>query len=266
VTANESTLWASTKAEWIKFRTVRSSVMGVILTFVLIIGLGILVSSLERSHWSQVSTLRQATFDPVSSSLVGILFGQLAVGVIGTLFITSEYSSGSIRTTLTAAPNRLRLITSKLLVLFVTILLVGEVVCVAAFLIGQKIYFGVVPTASLDNGAVLRSVLLAGVYLSLLGVLGFSLGLIFRQSGACISLFVTLLLVVPIIGFFFPQSWQNDFQRFEPSTLGQSMFSPSAPSNSFGAWTATIVLTAYVLVILVIALTLFDRRDAGAVA
>jgi hypothetical protein len=162
--ANESTLMASTNAEWIKFRTVRSSVMGLILTFVLIIGLGVLVSSLERSHWSQVSALRQATFDPVSSSLVGILFGQLAVGVIGTLFITSEYTSGSIRTTLTAVPNRLRLIASKLLVLFATLLVVGEVVCVAAFLIGQKIYFGVVPTATLDNGAVLRSVLLAGVH------------------------------------------------------------------------------------------------------
>ncbi len=254
---------ASTKAEWIKFRTVRSSVMGVIVTVVLIIGLGILVSSLERSHWSQVSALRQATFDPVSSSLVGILFGQLAVGVIGTLFITSEYSSGSIRTTLTAVPNRLRLIASKLLVLFTTLLVVGEVVCISAFLIGQRIYFGVVPTATLDNGAVLRSVLLAGVYLALLGVLGFSLGLIFRQSGACISLFVTLLLVVPIIGFFFPQSWQNDFQRFEPSTLGQSMFSPSAPSNSFGAWTATMVLSAYVVAVLVTALILFQRRDAG---
>jgi ABC-2 type transport system permease protein len=213
-----------------------------------------------------MSALRQATFDPVSSSLVGILFGQLAVGVIGTLFITSEYSSGSIRTTLTAVPNRLRLIASKLVVLFVTILVIGEVVCLAAFLIGQKIFFGVVPTATLDNGSVLRSVLLAGVYLALLGILGFSLGLIFRQSGACISLFVTLLLVVPIIGFFFPQSWQNDFQRFEPSALGQSMFSPSAPSNSFGAWTATIILTAFVVVVLVIALTLFKRRDAGAVS
>ena len=87
-----------------------------------------------------------------------------------------------------------------------------------------------------------------------------------RQSGACISLFVTLLLVVPLIGFFFPQSWQNDFQRFEPSTLGESMFSPSAPSNSFGAWTATIILTAFVAVVLLIALSLFQRRDAGATA
>jgi ABC-2 type transport system permease protein len=264
--ANESTLMASTSAEWIKFRTVRSSVMGVLWTFVLIIGLGVLVSILTRNHWSQLSAIRQATFDPVSDSLVGILFGQLAVGVIGTLFITSEYTSGSIRTTLTAVPNRLRLIASKLLVLFATILIVGEVVCVAAFLIGQKIFSGVVPTSSLGNGAVLRSVLLAGLYLALLAVLGFSFGLIFRQSGACIGLFVTLLLIVPLIGFFFPQSWQNDFQRFEPSTLGQSMFSPFAPSNSFGAWTATFVLTAFVGVVLLIALALFQRRDAGAVA
>jgi hypothetical protein len=43
------------------------------------------------------------------------------------------------------------------------------------------------------------------------------------------------------------------------------MFSPSAPSNSFGAWTATVILTAFVGVVLLIAITLFERRDAGAV-
>jgi ABC-2 type transport system permease protein len=262
--ANESTLMASTKAEWIKFRTVRSSIMGVIVTVLLIIGLGVLIALVTRSHWAQISAVRQATFDPVSNSLVGIFFGQFAIGVIGALFITSEYTSGSIRTTLTAVPNRLRLITSKLIVLAVSMLVVGEIVCFAAFLIGQRIFFGVVPTASLDNGAVLRSVLLAGVYLTLLAILGFALGMIFRQSAASISVFVTVLLIVPIIGIFLPQSWQNDFMRFEPSTLGESMQSPTVASNTFGAWSATIILVLYVAVLLTFAFSLFQRRDAGA--
>ena len=76
-----------------------------------------------RAHpLEQLSALRVATFDPVSSSLRGSLFAQFAVGVIGTLFITSEYTSGSIRTTLTAVPNRFRLIAGKFIVLFVTML------------------------------------------------------------------------------------------------------------------------------------------------
>ncbi|MGB8195655.1 MAG: ABC transporter permease subunit [Acidimicrobiales bacterium] len=261
--ANESTLWATTRSEWIKFRTVRSSIMGVIVTVVLTVGLGVLITTLVRTHWTQLSAIRVATFDPVSSSLRGSLFAQFAVGVIGTLFITSEYTSGSIRTTLTAVPNRARLIAGKCIVLFATVLVLGEFVCVAAFLIGQRIYLGVVPTASLGNATVLRSVLLAGLYLALLALFAFALGLILRQSAAAISVFVSLLLIVPIIGLFFPQSWQNDFMRFEPSTLGMSMQSPFAPSNSFGAWSATFVLLAYVVGTLGIAFFLFQRRDAG---
>lgn len=261
--ASESTLTASTQAEWIKFRTVRSSIMGVAVTVLLTVGLGVLITTLIRTHWSQFGALRIATFDPVSSSLRGSLFAQFAVGVIGSLFITSEYTTGSIRTTLTAVPNRLRLIASKSIVLFFTILILGEFVCFAAFLIGQRIYLGVVPTASLENGTVLRSVILAGLYLTLLALFAFALGLILRHSAATISVYVSVLLIVPIIGLFFPQSWQNDFMRFEPSSLGISMESPFAPSNSFGAWSATFILLAYVVATLAIAFVLFQRRDAG---
>ncbi len=75
-----STLWATTHAEWIKFRTVRSSIMGVAVTVFLTVGLGVLITTLVRTHWSQLSALRVATFDPVSSSLRGSLFAQFAVG------------------------------------------------------------------------------------------------------------------------------------------------------------------------------------------
>ena len=262
--ANESTLLASTRAEWLKFRTVRSSILGVVVTVVLTIGLGVLVAIVTRKNWNQLSAIRVATFDPVSVSLVGTILAQFAVGVIGALFITTEYSSGSIRTTMAAVPNRFRLIASKAIVLALSIAVIGELVCFAAFLIAQQIFRGVVPTASLSNTAVLRSVMLAGLYLTLLALFGFALGLILRQSAASISVFVAVLLIVPLIGLFLPQSWQNDFSRFEPSTLGQSMESPLNQVNAFGAWSATLLLLVYVVVMLTIAMTLFKRRDAGA--
>ena len=262
--ANKSTLAASTRAEWLKFRTVRSSILGVVVTIALTIGLGVLVAIVTRKNWNQLSTIRVATFDPVSVSLVGTILAQFAVGVIGALFITTEYSSGSIRTTLAAVPNRFRLITSKVVVLTLSIALIGEVTCVTAFLIAQQIFRGVVPTASLSNGPVLRSVMLAGLYLTLLALLGFALGLILRQSASSISVFVAVLLIVPLIGLFLPQSWQNVFSKFEPSTLGQSMESPINQVNAFGAWSATGILLGYIAVMLTVAMTLFERRDAGA--
>jgi hypothetical protein len=236
--------------------------MGVVVFFVLTLGLGGLISWAVRSHWSSTSSLDRLTFDPVSTSLAGILFAQFAVGVIGVLFITSEYSSGSIRTTLAAVSNRVRLVSAKVVVLVISIIAVSEVVCFATFLLGQAVFKGVVPTASLASGDVLRSVLLAGLYLTLLTVIGFSLGLIVRHSAACISIFVTILLIVPIIFAFLPTSWQNSYAKYLPSELGRSMMSPFAPAYHLGAWNALLLLFIYVVVIFGAGLTMMIRRDA----
>jgi ABC-type transport system involved in multi-copper enzyme maturation permease subunit len=259
---NEATLASAAQSEWIKFRTVRSTIVGTIVFVVLTIGLGVLVTSLIRANWSTMNLAQQLTIDPVSASLGGLFFGQFAIGVIGSLFITTEYTSGAIRTSLTAVPNRVRLALAKLVVLVISMLVISEIICVAAFLIGMKIFSGVVPTYSLSSGPVLRAVLLAGVYLALLAVFGFSLGLILRQSVACISVFVTLLLILPIIVFLLPQSLQNTIQKFEPSSLGSSMMSLVPKSEMFGAWTAFGVLLIYVVVLLGIGITMFQRRDA----
>ncbi|MGA7835359.1 MAG: ABC transporter permease subunit [Acidimicrobiales bacterium] len=250
------------RSEWIKFRSVRSSVMGVAITFVLTLGLSALVTSLLRGHWATASAARRLTFDPVSTSLVGIIFAQFAIGVIGALFITSEYSSGSVRTTLTAVPHRIELVLGKLAVLLASMFVVSEIACFAAFLLGQSIFSGVVPTASLSNGNTLRAVILAGVYLTLLAALAYGLGLILRQSAATISVFVSLLLVVPLIFAFLPQSWQNDGTKFLPSELGHAMTAASGVSNDFGPWTSLLLMVVYVIAITGVGTTLFVRRDA----
>lgn len=250
------------RSEWLKFRSVRSSIMGVAVTFVLTLGLSALVTSLLRAHWTTESAAARLTFDPVSTSLVGILFAQFAIGVIGALFITSEYSSGSIRTTLTAVPQRVELVLGKLVVLLASMFVVSEIACFAAFSLGQSIFSGVVPTASLSSGSTLRAVILAGIYLTLLSVFACGLGLILRQSAATISVFVSLLLVVPLIFAFLPQSWQNDGSKFLPSELGRAMTAANGVSNHFGPWTSLVIMVAYVVVILGAGVALFVRRDA----
>jgi ABC-2 type transport system permease protein len=250
------------RSEWLKFRSVRSSVTGVVLTLVFTIGLAALISTVVRGQWSTIGAVRQLTFDPVSSSLVGVLLAQFAVGVIGALFVTSEYSSGSMRTTLTAVPKRIELSVAKLLVLLASMLVVGEVACFASFLLGQSIYSGVVPTASLSNSTTLRAVILAGVYLTLLSALAFGLGLIMRHSAACISVFVGILLIVPLIFAFLPQSWQNAGVKYLPSEMGHAMVSPAPIAHDFDAWTSLLLLAVYAVVLVAVGITLFTRRDA----
>ena len=259
---NSVTLGSVIRAEWIKFRSVRSTMWGYLVTLLLTWGIGILITSAIRSQWATFDPIRKLVFDPVSKSLAGTLFAQLAVGVIGVLFIASEYSSGSIRTTLSAVPNRTQLVLGKVIVLGVTTIIFCEIVCVGAFLIGQRIFSGVVPTASLANGAVLRSVLFAGVYLTLLAIFGFSLGLIVRVQSAAISIFASLLLVVPIVDFLLPLNWQTHITKFQPSALGRAMMSTLPPDQLFNAGTALAILSAYVAVVFAAGLIIMNRRDA----
>jgi ABC-2 type transport system permease protein len=250
------------RSEWLKFRSVRSSIVGVVLTLVLTIGLAALVTWLIRRNWATTSVLTKATFDPVQTSLVGVILAQFAIGVIGALFVTSEYSSGSMRTTLTAVPKRVELMFGKLVVLVVSVFMLSEFCCFVSFLLGQKIFSGVVPTASLSNGSDLRAVIFSGVYLTLFAALSFGLGLIIRHSGASICAIVGILLIVPLIFDFLPQNVREAGDKFLPSELGNVMSSPSLVSHDFGVWTSVILLGVYAVVSVGVGISLFTKRDA----
>jgi hypothetical protein len=260
--SKNQTLGAVVRSEWIKFRSVRSSLWGMATFLLLTIGLGVLITVAVRSNWSHSGADVRIGFDPTSTSLASTAFAQFAVGVIGVLFITAEYTSGSIRTTFAAVPNRFRVISAKLLILITSILVTGEAICIATFLTGQSIFKGVVPTASLTNGSVLRSVLLAGLYLTLAAMIGFAIGLVLRHSAGTISVYVGVFLILPLITFALPQSWQDHIDKFEPSTLGREMMAPFPAQHMYGAWTATLILFIYAAVLLAIGVTFVQRRDA----
>ncbi len=119
------TLVDTTRSEFIKFRTVRATFIGLATFIFLTIGLAVLITLVIKSNWNQRSPLDRLAFDPVATSLVGVFFAQFAVGVMGARSITSEYASGAIRTTLAAVPRRVRLVISKVIVLLVTFFIIS---------------------------------------------------------------------------------------------------------------------------------------------
>jgi hypothetical protein len=260
--SSEVSLGSIVRSEWIKFRTVRSTLTGVFVMFALTIGLGALFAWATRSHWHAMSPTEQVTFDPVNTSLIGIVFSQFAVGVIGTLLITSEFATGLIRTTLGAVPKRLHLISGKLVVLLLSMFLVTEIACFAAFFVGQSVFSGVVPTASIGSASVVRAVVFAGAYLTLLAVVSFSIGLIVRHSAATIGIFVTIVLILPLLTLAMPQSWRDHIVKFEPSELGNAMTSVVTPSGDMSAWGSLFVLGLYAVALVIVGSFLFQRRDA----
>ncbi len=263
---SQATIVTSVRAEWIKFRSVRASVLGMITFVVLSIGLSALISWVLKSNWPHRSTIEKLTFDPVANSLVGTYFGQFAIGVVASLAITTEYSTTSIRSTFTAVPQRTRVVLAKALVLLATIFVLSEIVAFIAFSLGQSIFHGVVPTASLSSSTVLRAVFMTGVYMTLLGLFGFALGLLLRTTAGTISVYVSALLVLPIVVAFLPSSWQDHMQKWLPSDLGASMMSSTGQvRNLTSAFTwdqATGIFVLYVLVLLGAGIVMVNRRDA----
>lgn len=253
-----------TRSEFLKFRTVRATFIGLATFVVLTIGLAVLITLVIRSNWSQRSPVERLAFDPVATSLVGVFFAQFAVGVMGARFITSEYATGSIRTTLAAVPRRVHLVLAKVVVLLLVFFVLSQVVVFSAFEVGQAIYRGGhLPSGTLSNSTDLRAVIMAGIYLTLLTLVGFGLGLILRTTSVTISVYVTALLIVPIIVNFLPSNWQDHITRYLPSNLGQVMTSPvSVTSHSFSWGVASAVLTLYTAAIVTVGAILLTRRDA----
>jgi len=152
-----------------------------------------------------------------------------------------------IRSTLAAVPRRLPVLWSKAAVFGLVALAVGTLGGFVAFLIGSGIVSGTPAAMSLSDAGVLRSLLGAGLYLGLVGVIGTALGALLRSVAGGISVLVATLMLIPGLISLLPSSWQNDISPYLPSNAGESMFalthdsttlSPGAGLLVFLCWTA----------------------------
>lgn len=250
-------------SEWTKLRTVRSTVWTLLVMVILGVGLGAIVTSAQASRWSGRTFAQQAGFDPTRASLSGLLLAQLAIGVLAVLVVSAEYSTGTIRATLSAAPRRPLVLLAKCAVFGTVALVAGEVVSFVAFLIGQRILQGKTPTASLSDPSVLRAVVSGGLYLFALGMLALGIATIIRHTAASISTFVGLLLILPLLVASLPSSYEDDINRFLPANIGAVMLSAHYHGvDPFGPWTSFALLCGYAVVALVVGGVLLVRRDA----
>src|ERR1700761_902951 len=150
------------RSEWTKLRSVRSTFWALSATVVLGIGLGALISTVTAHGYAGSGVSAKLSWDPTNMSLSGMVIAQLAIAVLGVLCISSEYSSGMIRTSLIAVPKRGRLLAAKSLVFAVATLVVGECTSFVAFFVGQALISGHAPRAALGDTGVARAVVGAG--------------------------------------------------------------------------------------------------------
>lgn len=248
------------RSEFTKIRSVRSTWWTLLVMIVVTIGIGALSSfgaTKQLHHGPQ--------FDPTMRSLAGLYLSQLVIAVLGAMVITSEYSTGMIRTSLAVLPRRGMLVAAKAVVFAALTFVVGLVTSFASFFIGQAIMSPDHLNATLSQPGVFRAVIGGALFLTACGLLAFGIGLLLRHTAGAISLMVVLLFVVSILVNFLPSSWQNNVDKWIPAEAGGQIWTTVPATGTpplFAPWTGFAVLCAYAAIAIAAGMILFRKRNA----
>jgi len=246
-------------SEWTKFRSLRSSVSTLLIAVVLMIGLGAMFAAITASQ----TTGFEPGVTAISTSLTGTFFAQLAVGVLGVLLITREYSTGMIRSSLTVVPSRLPMLWGKLTVFAGTVFLTMLAASVTSFLVGQALTSGQHLDASLSDPGALRSVLGAALYLTVAGLTAIALGALLRNTAVAITTFVGVFFVIPPLTNLLPTSLTDHFVQYLPSNAGAVLLDGTfGVAHPLSPWTGFAVMCGYAVVLIGFAAWRLRRVDA----
>jgi len=252
------------RSEWTKIRSLRSTSWTFLVTAVLTIGLGSLFA-LGRTSRPRGRDPITASFNAAGFPFNALFLAQLAIGVLGVLIITTEYSSGMIRTTFTAVPQRGLVLAVKAVIFACVTLVVSVMTTFVTFFASQAILnrgavkYGV----SLSSPHALRIVIGAALYMTVCALLGVALGALLRSTAAAITALAGLLFILPIMMNFLPVSWHRDaIAQWLPSNAGMQIIEKVTQPLQFSPWVGLAVFAGWVVLAFAAALVLLRRRDA----
>jgi hypothetical protein len=179
--------------------------------------------------------------DIVQMSFQGVFVAVLFMVALGALFITTEYKRGMIRTTFTATPRRVRVLTAKALVIGGITFAISLPATAIAFVLAHSTMrsHGFAPPAypdlSLLDSPALRAVVGSAALLSLVAVLALALGAILRNSAGAITAVVVLVILPQILAFALPLPVAHWLLRATPAAAfavqqGRTYY-PQMPHN-----------------------------------
>ena len=137
-------------------------------------------------------------------SLAGTTFAVIAFGVLGVLTMSGEYGTGMIRSSLTVVPRRLPVLWAKLSVFAAVVLAASLAASFTAFWLGQALLSGHQLGVSITSPGALRSVVGAALYITVAGLIGVTLGALFRNTAAGIATFAGVFFVLPPLAGLLP--------------------------------------------------------------
>lgn len=238
-------------SEWIKFRSLRSTTITLLVSMGLSIAIGALVTGQLGANPDRIGS----TDDAASLSLVGVLFSQLSIGVLGVLSVTGEYKTGMIRSSLAAVPSRLPVLWGKAITLVAIVFPLSLIASIVSFVIGQALLSNTSLSTGIGDNHALRKIVGSALYLSVVGLIGLAVGVLLRSSAGGITLVVGILFVVPPLLNLLPASTSNDIAPYLPAAAGEGLWagvadlgrSQLAPWSGFGVmclWAAVLLFAA----------------------
>ncbi len=251
------------RSEWTKFRSIRSTLWSLFTAILLTIGFSCLAAVITVARWSHMSIEERASRNPITIALIGVNIAQLAIAVLGVLFISSEYSTGMIRATFGAVPRRLPVLWAKIAV-FAAVTLAVTIPCVLIDFFGTQAILGshqILKIAFTAPG-VPRTILGGALYLTVVGVLALGLGAITRNTAGGISVFVAIFFVIPPLLNILPTSWNDAISEYLPSSAGRDVFALFHGSHDLAPWPGFALFVGYTAIAIAIAAVLLVRRDA----
>jgi ABC-2 type transport system permease protein len=291
--AGRAGLKGALASEFTKLRSVRSTYWTLGALFIVSVGLGIAITAGTAANFAN-NPGNKAGFDATQASL-GAFFelGQLIIAVLGAMVITSEYSTGMVRTSLTAQPRRGVVYAAKAIVFTAVTLVISIVTAFIAFFIGQAIYSSKGVSASLFHtvtvpananvncgpggctatfsgtdvitaSAVLTAIIGTALFVTIVALIAFGVGSIVRHTAGAIAIVIALLFIVPILEQTLPNDWRWDIMRFLPDAATRVISVTVGGTNIhlWSAWPQLGVTALWAAVLVGVGAYLFRTRDA----
>ncbi|WP_104181564.1 ABC transporter permease subunit [Arthrobacter sp. B0490] len=265
------------KSEWIKVTTVPSTVILIVSTVVVMVGLAALASwaiSITQDEIQSAgapqggpggpgmegfNAAEQAWMIPSS----GLIFGQLLIASLAVVLIASEWATGMIRSTMVAVPKRMPALLAKNVIIAAIAFVIGAGSAFLSYLVAQPILGGDLDFGLTTDG-VLPSIVNTGTYLALIAIISMAIGTLLRNTAGGVVTAVALFFVVPLIivnllsGL---ADWIPDAARFLPTNAGDQLVAITTQSDALTQWEGGLVMGAWALVLLVVSLVVTQKRD-----
>jgi ABC-type transport system involved in multi-copper enzyme maturation permease subunit len=256
-------------SEFIKFRTLLSTLILLASTAVVMVGFGAL------SAWGTGQFADAAASDPSAAEAMaaqggdlavtvptsGIAFAQLILGSLGVLLMSSEFTTGMARSTFAAVPKRIPAFLAKLVVMMVSAFVLTAVSTYIAGLVSVPILDNYGLDLDLGSSQSVKLLVVNSVYVASVAAIGMALGTMVRNSAGGIMSLVGLFFVAPIAFQLIPGDFFVEARKYLPGNTINPLTAVEHVPDTLEAWQAGLVLGAWVVVPLVLAMILLKKRD-----